>query len=120
MRTPVPRVRPVEYWVFCVLCAPTCCTFWYIRSWKAARSALNPVVLVFARLFAITDIWVFCASRPVFAAHSARFMVDSFVSWLLFSSCHHHALSALFVLVRGADALDLQFVQTLQFDHVDQ
>jgi hypothetical protein len=30
---------------------------------------------MFARLLAITAIWVFCASRPVFAAHSARFMV---------------------------------------------
>jgi hypothetical protein len=59
MRTPVPSSRPVEYCVFVVLWAPTCCTFWYRRSWKAARSALKPVVLLFARLFAITDIWVF-------------------------------------------------------------
>ena len=50
MRTPVPSVKPVEYCVFCVLCAPTCCTFWYMRSWNAARSDLNPVVLVLAIL----------------------------------------------------------------------
>src|ERR1700722_11624398 len=94
--------------------------FWYIRSWNAARSDLKPVVLVFARLFAITAICVFCASRPVFAAHSARFIVNFLFSWSFVLGSRHHALRALFVLVDGIDALDLQFIQTLQCDHIDQ
>src|SRR5580658_8790234 len=106
MLTPVPRVSPVGYWVFCVLCAPTCLMFWYMRSWNAARSALKPVVLVFARLLAMIAMRVFCASRPVFAAHSARFIGCSSLR------CEHQALGALLVRVGGIDALDLKFVKT--------
>src|SRR5271154_2779217 len=117
MRTPVPRVSPVEYWVFCVLCAPTCRMFWYMRSWNAARPALKPVVLVFARLLAITAMRVFCASRPVLAAHNARFIECSFFPG---SRGQHHAFGTLFVGVGRIDALDLKFVQALQLDHADQ
>src|SRR6185437_1717842 len=38
------------------------------------RLALKPVVLTLARLFAVTVIWVCCASRPVLAAQSAGSM----------------------------------------------
>ena len=75
MRTPVPSVSPVEYCVFCVLWAPTCRTFWYMRSWNAARCDLKPVVLAFARLLAMIAICVFWASSPVFADHNARFIL---------------------------------------------
>src|SRR3984885_11261480 len=119
MLTPVPSVSPVEYCVFCVVCPPTCRTFWYRRSWNAARSDLKPVVLAFARLLAMTAICVFWASRPVFADHSARFIECILVGYVL-RSVRQHLFGGLFVLIGGVHALDLKFILTLQFDHVDQ
>src|SRR5271165_2572093 len=121
MCTPVPSDRPVEYCVFCVLCAPTCCTFWYMRSWNAAREALYPVVLLFERLFAITAIWVFCASSPVLAVHNARSMFEFLcVTKPTSRRGQHQTLGGLFVGIGRIDALDLKFVETLQLDHIDQ
>src|SRR5438105_4663921 len=75
MREPVPRFKPVGYCVFCEVWAPTWRLFWYSRSSNIARSLLKPVVLTFARLLEMTVMRVCCASSPVFAAHSAGFIV---------------------------------------------
>src|SRR5580693_9903086 len=110
-RTPVPSCKPEGDCVVCEVLAPTWATFWYSRSSKMPRLALKPVVLTLARLFAVTVIWVCCASRPVFAAHSAgSISVDL---------CYEGGGSAggaglqqlgggLAVLVRGMQRLDLQ------------
>ena len=52
------------------------------RSSNSARLFLKPVVLVFARLWAITSIFVCWASIPVAAVYSERNMVFPFVSFL--------------------------------------
>src|SRR5690606_13259992 len=73
-RTPVPSCRPEGNWVWAEVEPPGWRSCWYSRSSKLARSRLNPVVLVLARLFETTDMRVCCASSPVLATHSAWFM----------------------------------------------
>mgnify|MGYP003843415805 CR=1 FL=1 len=75
-REPVPMLIPVGSSVSCAPVAPTWRTFWYMRSSKATRPRLKPVVLTLARLLAVTAMRVCCASSPVFAAQSAESMIE--------------------------------------------
>src|SRR5262245_35755251 len=60
---PRPTYRPVGRWSPEDVSTPGCAFSMYSRSWKFARLVLNPAVLTFARLLAITSIDVFSAVR---------------------------------------------------------
>ena len=65
----MPICRPEGSWVCCEDCAPGWRRVWYSKSSNTARERLKPVVLTFAKLLAITSIWVCCASSPVLEIH---------------------------------------------------
>src|SRR5690348_13121972 len=114
-RTPEPICRPAGS-TFCMsLRPPAWRMFWYSRSWNTARDFLNPLVLTFARLLAITSILVCCASRPVLAVQS-----DLIIGYSSkFSAERQQPVGLACVVFAGLHGLHLHFVHARGGDHVD-